>query len=162
MAQPRFLFICSYPAKSRDGAGAASGSTSASTLTSASASTSALALAAAASSTSEFEHVAWRLLGANNRELGRSPLWYPDLESCREAIRLLKRDIDGVTSAITAVTLPGGAWSWRLAVSGRPVAVAGRPYLRHRECAYNLSHFVAAVPTAQIADELCAPVPVRR
>jgi hypothetical protein len=158
MAQPRFLFICSYPAKSRDGGGAANGSTS----ISASISVSAAASAAAASSTSELEHVAWRLLGANNRELGRSPLWYPDLDSCREAVRLLKRDIDGVTSAITAVTLPGGAWSWRMAVSGRPVAVAGRPYHRHRECAYNLSHFVAAVPTAQIADELCAPVAVRR
>ena len=101
MAQPRFLFICSYPAKSRVGVGAASGSMTTLTSTSTSA-------AAAASATSELEHVAWRLLGANNRELGRSPLWYPDMDSCREAVRLLKREIDGVTSAITAVTLPGG------------------------------------------------------
>jgi len=141
MAQPRFLFICSYPEKGRDEGSRAH-------------------VPGAASS--EHEHVAWRLLGANNRELGRSPVWYPDLDSCLEAVRVLKREIGAVTSAITAGTLPGGAWSWRLAVSGHPVAVAGRPYHRHRECAYNLSHFVAAVPTAQVADEPCLPLAVRR
>ncbi len=135
MAGPRFLFVYSHTGKGR----------------------------ATAADVNEpaYEHVAWRLLGANNRELGRSPVWYPDLDSCREAVRVLKREIDGVTSAITAVALPGGAWSWRLAVSGQPVAVAGRPYHRHRECAYNLSHFVAAVPGAQIADEPLATA-VRR
>ena len=97
----------------------------------------------------------WRLLGGNNRELGRSPVWYPDVDSCREAVRSLKREIGGVTSAITAAARPGGAWSWRLAVSGTPVAVAGRHYHRQRECAYNLNHFVAAVPDAMIADEHC-------
>jgi hypothetical protein len=102
--------------------------------------------------------VTWRLLGANNRELGRSPAWYPDLDSCREAVRVLKREIGAVTPAIASAGVSAGAWSWRLAVGGRPVAVAGRPYHRHRECAYNLSHFVAAVPTALISDELCAPV----
>ena len=128
MAQPRFLFVCSHNGKNRT-----------------------VAVVAAA----QYDHVAWRLLGANNRELGRSPVWYPDLDSCREAVWALKREIGGVTSAITAVALPGGAWSWRMAANGRPVAVAGRPYHRHRECAYNLSHFVAAVPTAQISDEPC-------
>ena len=102
-----------------------------------------------------YDHVAWRLLGANNRELGRSAVWYPDVESCREAVRALKRQIGGVTPAIMSVPQPGGAWSWRLAVSGTPVAVAGRPYRRQRECAYNLNHFVAAVPDALITDEHC-------
>jgi hypothetical protein len=140
MAHPRFLFIFSNPDKDRDGRPRLPGS---------------------GPTSSEHEHVAWRLLGANNRELGRSPVWYPDLDSCLEAVRTLKREIGEVTPAITAGPLPGG-WSWRLAVSGQPVAVAGRPYHRHRECAYNLSHFVAAVPTAQIADEPCLPLAVRR
>jgi hypothetical protein len=105
----------------------------------------------------KYDHVGWRLLGGNNRELGRSPVWYPDVDACREAVRSLKREIGGVTSAITAAARPGGAWSWRLAVSGTPVAVAGRPYHRQRECAYNLNHFVAAVPYASIVDE-CATV----
>jgi hypothetical protein len=125
MVQPRFIFVCSQTAQGQ----------------------------AATANAAQYGHVVWRLLGANNRELGRSPLWYGDLDSCREAVRLLKREIDTVTSAITAVALPGGAWSWRLAANGRPIAIAGRPYHRQRECAYNLDHFVAAVPMARISDE---------
>jgi hypothetical protein len=105
--------------------------------------------------------VAWRLLGGNNRELGRSPVWYPDFDACREALLVLKREIDGITPVITSSGVAGGAWSWRLAVGGRPVAMAGRPYHRHRECTYNLNHFVAAVPTAPIPDEICAAAAVR-
>ncbi|HZU56328.1 MAG TPA: hypothetical protein VFA06_10705 [Actinocrinis sp.] len=99
--------------------------------------------------------VTWRLLGANNRELGRSPIWYPGWDSCLEAVHVLRRDIGAVASAITAVAAPGGVWSWQLTVGGKPVAVASRPYHRHRECTYNLSHFVAAVPAARIMTEPC-------
>jgi hypothetical protein len=127
MAGPRFQFVCSNSGR----------------------------LNAASTDELACERVAWRLLGGNNRELGRSALWYPDLDACLEAVRALKREIGGVTSAITSAGQSGGAWSWRLAVSGRPVAMAGRPYHRHRECAYNLSHFVAAVPAALVADEPC-------
>ncbi|HEV2342956.1 MAG TPA: hypothetical protein VGS97_02580 [Actinocrinis sp.] len=134
MAGPRFLFVCS------NGAGTHARS---------------VIVPNTLNPAQKSEHVAWRLLGANNRELGRSPIWYPDVESCREAVRVLKREIGGVTPAIMSVPQPGGAWSWRLAVSGTPVAVAGRPYHRQRECAYNLNHFVAAVPDALIADEPC-------
>ncbi len=150
MAGPRFQFVCSYAGKTRT----LSGTLSLSEL-------SGTAVTAAKSDGSPvrvhhvYDHVAWRLLGANNRELGRSPVWYPDVDSCREAVRALKREIGGVTPAIMSVALPGGAWSWRLAVSGTPVAMAGRHYHRQRECAYNLNHFVAAVPDARIADEHC-------
>lgn len=130
MAQARFLFVCSHARDSR----------------------------AVGDSDISHDHVAWRLLGANNRELGRSAVWYPDRDSCLEAVHSLQREIGAVTSAITAVANPGGAWSWQLAVRGRPVAVAGRPYHRHRECAYNLSHFVAAVPAAHISGGSCALV----
>ena len=135
MAGPRFLFICLYAGRI-------------------------VALPLHLNARTKYDKVAWRLLGANNRELGRSPVWYADVESCRDAVRVLKREIASVTPAMTTAGLPGGAWSWRLAVSGKPVAMAGRPYHRQRECAYNLSHFVAAVPYASIADE--PSVPVRR
>ena len=133
MAGARFLFVCSYAGKTAG-------------------------LPVHSDAPAKCDHVGWRLLGANNRELGRSPVWYPDVESCRDAVRTLKREIGAVTSAITANARPGGAWSWRLAVSGTPVAIAGRPYHRQRECAYNLNHFVAAVPGAAIADDPCAAV----
>ncbi|MER5464616.1 hypothetical protein ABT010_28790 [Streptomyces sp. NPDC002668] len=43
-----------------------------------------------------------------------------------------------------------GSWTWRVELEGRAVAVAGRAYQRHRECQYNLSQFLAAVPVAQL------------
>lgn len=128
MAGPRFLIICSH---ARDD------------------------LRAADASGGRHQVVTWRLLGANNRELGRSPIWFPGRDSCLESVHVLRRDIGDVSSAITAVDAPGGAWSWQLTVSGKPIAMAGRPYHRHRECTYNLSHFVAAVPAARIMAESC-------
>jgi hypothetical protein len=61
VAGPRFLFVCSQAGK-----------------------TIGLPLNSAQD---KYDRVGWRLLGANNRELGRSPVWYPDVESCREAAR---------------------------------------------------------------------------
>jgi hypothetical protein len=154
VAEPRFLFVCSYEGKTLS-------LSKAFTLSKALSLANAVGVSSApgrvVSARLNYDHVAWRLLGANNRELGRSPIWYPDVESCREAVRALKREIGGMTTAISSVGMPGGAWSWRLVVSGTAVAVAGRPYHRQRECAYNLSHFVAAVPDARIADEPCHP-----
>lgn len=146
MAEPRFLFVCSYEGKRLSLSKALSLSNTVGATS---------APGRLVSAQLNYDHVAWRLLGANNRELGRSPIWYPDIETCREAVRALKREIGGVTPAMSSVAMPGGAWSWRLVVGGTAVAVAGRPYHRQRECAYNLSHFVAAVPDARIADEPC-------
>jgi hypothetical protein len=97
--------------------------------------------------------VSWRLLGANNRELGRSPGTFPDLDSCQAALRDLVEGIAAATPSITSVRDRTGTWNWRLDLGGRAVAVAGRPYLRHRECTYNLAHFLAAVPAALVAEK---------
>jgi hypothetical protein len=156
MARPRFQFVCTIGGTVRADGSSAAGRTGVGIRLGAG-----IGFgdgAGAGNSADTGDQFAWRLLGANNRELGRSPVWYPDLAACREAVQLLKREIGAATSAITSTGTPG-AWSWRLAAAGRPVAMAGRPYHRHRECAYNLSHFLDAVPTALVADEpLCGPV----
>lgn len=90
----------------------------------------------------------WRLLGANNRELGRGPGPFPDLESCQAAVRELVTRIGSATPGIVGDPGHTGAWSWRLDLDGRAVAVSWRTYLRHRECAYSLAHFIDAVPNA--------------
>lgn len=95
--------------------------------------------------------VSWRLLGANNRELGRSAATFPDLDSCLAAVRELVDGIAAATPSISSVRERTGTWNWRLSLGDRAVAVAGRPYLRHRECTYNLAHFLAAVPEALVA-----------
>ena len=100
--------------------------------------------------------VRWRLLGANNRELGRGPGPFPDLESCQAAVRELVARVAAATPGIVGDAGHTGGWSWRLDLSGRAVAVSWRTYLRHRECAYSLAHFVDAVPHAVVAPTPCA------
>ncbi|HEV3173769.1 MAG TPA: hypothetical protein VGZ32_25690 [Actinocrinis sp.] len=100
--------------------------------------------------------VCWRLLGANNRELGRGPGQFSDLEGCQAAVRDLVARIAGATPGITSDSGHTGAWSWRLDLGGRAVAVSCRTYLRHRECTYSLAHFIGAVPEAVVATALSA------
>jgi hypothetical protein len=100
--------------------------------------------------------VRWRLLGANNRELGRGPGPFPELETCQAAVRELVARIAAATPCIVGDSDRTGAWSWRLDLNGRAVAVSWRTYLRHRECAYSLAHFIDAVPHAVVAPAPCA------
>jgi hypothetical protein len=94
--------------------------------------------------------VSWRLLGANNRELGRSAgtTGFPDVDSCRAAVRRLVDGLPGATASIVSAGAGAAAWTWRLEIGGRTVAAAGRSYLRNRECRYSLAHFLAAAPQA--------------
>jgi len=100
--------------------------------------------------------VRWRLLGANNRELGRGAGPFADLESCQAAVRDLVARVAGATPGIVGDADHTGAWSWRLDLDGHPVAVSWRTYLRHRECAYSLAHFIGAVPRAVVTSASCA------
>lgn len=95
--------------------------------------------------------VGWRLLGANNRELGRSALASPDAEAALGDIaraRRLAREGEGhiVHERRT------GHWAWHLDDEGEVVAVSGRGFRYERECRYNLEQFRAAAPTAPAAD----------
>ncbi len=94
--------------------------------------------------------VAWRLLGANNRELGRSGSTFADLTGCIASIGALKQALEDSTSLV-APDPSTGSWYWRLDFGGEPLAVAGRAYRRQRECVYSLEQFRAAAPDAQLA-----------
>lgn len=100
--------------------------------------------------------VGWRLLGANNRELGRSAGQFADLDSCQAAVHDLVARIASAVPGITSDSGHTGAWSWRLDLGGRAVAVSCRTYLRHRECTYSLAHFLGAAPEAVVATALSA------
>lgn len=90
---------------------------------------------------------AWRLVGANNRELGRSARPYADATTCRAAVTFLREHLDEADSLL-ANSSNTGLWIWRLNIGEQWMAVAGRSYLRRRECQYNLAQFVAEAPTA--------------
>jgi hypothetical protein len=95
--------------------------------------------------------VAWRLTGANHRELGRSSRVFPDLVLARADAQVLHDRIAVAEAEILALAHTG-TWCWRLTLEDVPVATSSRGYLRHRECAYNVSAFAAAAAIAELSD----------
>ena len=96
---------------------------------------------------------AWRLVGSNNRELGRSSHVYPDLTACKAAVTFLQAHIDE-TESLLATNNDTGLWLWRLNIGDQWMAAAGRSYQRRRECLYNVLRFVAAAPTAVLSSDV--------
>lgn len=112
----------------------------------------------------------WRMLGGNNRELGRGATVHVSERECLSAMARVQADAARSTSFIGL--RPTGLWWWQLELDGARVAVAGRSYQRQRECRYNLEQFLiswtaAIVPEpSEHADDEWHPggcvVPLRR
>ena len=101
--------------------------------------------------------VGWRLLGANNRELGRAALSYPDAEAALDAVATV-RLLASVGTAHLVHESTATPWVWHLEdAGGRLVATSGRGFRHERECRYNLDQFRAAAPTAPAADVAVPP-----
>ena len=88
----------------------------------------------------------WRLVGPNNREIGRSAQAYVDAAACRAGISFLRRQLDHVEPRVWCDE--SMRWLWRLELNGQPVAHSARAYMRRREAVFNLEQFLAAAPTA--------------
>jgi hypothetical protein len=88
----------------------------------------------------------WRLVGPNNRELGRSAQAYTDAAACRAGISFLRRQLDHLEARVWCDE--STRWLWRLDLNGTPVANSARAYMRRREAVFNLEQFLAAVPGA--------------
>ncbi len=99
----------------------------------------------------------WRLVGPNNRELGRAAQFFADERTCRQGVTALRRQYDQLQPTVWCDDT--GRWVWRLDIAQRPVAVAARAYLRQRESAFNLAQFLAAVPVARIPEPQAPPAP---
>jgi hypothetical protein len=91
--------------------------------------------------------VTWRLLGANNRELGRSARSYSDQATCWQAIERLKICLPAVEPRLSIIT-PRGNWGWQLLLEGEEWAVSARLFSRLRECRYSIDQFLDKVPDA--------------
>jgi hypothetical protein len=95
--------------------------------------------------------VAWRLTGANHRELGRSSRVFADLKAARtDAVVLHERVAEAQANILTVPHT--GTWGWRLRLDDLPVATSSRGYARHRECTYNVAAFMAAASIAELSD----------
>lgn len=95
---------------------------------------------------------AWRLIGGNNRNLGCAPGDFESVEASRAAVLLLKSRILDAVPVIT-IDPRSSEWNWRLEIDGETAARSARGYLRHRECLYNVSHFLGSVPVAALPGE---------
>lgn len=87
----------------------------------------------------------WRLLGGNNRELGRSARAFP-AESFFAEVERLQSLADQLSLVVTPT--PTGKWFWAANDHGARVAVSSRIYGRQREARYNAEQFLRALPLA--------------
>ena len=96
----------------------------------------------------EAEPIGWRLLATNNRDLGRSPVAYPDLTACRDAVLLLQKH----APVLRVVTVRSGpsSWNWRLFDGDRVVAVASRDYQRRIQADQAAAVALDLIPGAEL------------
>jgi hypothetical protein len=92
--------------------------------------------------------VGWRVLGANNRELGRGagPFWRTD--EAYKAVHDAQMVIDAMVTRFWADDL--GEWFWNISLDDERLAVSSRGYRRQRECIYSLEQFREHFPTARV------------
>ena len=83
--------------------------------------------------------VEWRLISANNRDLGRSAVPAGSLDACLMVVLDLRATIDRVPDELLAD--PWRRWRWRLLRDGTPIAVSSRSFLRQAECEATLTQF---------------------
>ena len=95
--------------------------------------------------------VGWRLLGANNRELGRAAASYVDAEAALESVTRV-RELATSGEAHIVHEPQTGLWAWHLEDEGALVANSGRGFRHERECRYNLEQFRDAAPSAPASD----------
>ena len=93
---------------------------------------------------------AWRLLGGNNRETGRSAGTFPDVPAARAAVAQFQRELDSYHSRLDR--LEHNQFTWLLLRGDTPVAASGRSYDRQVRCEQALSSFLRAIRTAPISD----------
>ncbi len=92
--------------------------------------------------------VTWRLLGGNNRDLGRAAAVFADVESCLDSVRLLQRSLV-VAVAVTSRSAREG-WTWRMQVGTVDLAVSSRSYQRRVQTEYAFEVFFNLVPGAEV------------
>jgi len=97
------------------------------------------------------EWYGWRLIGANNRELGRSAMTFLGYQSTRRAVSQLK---DGLGRLVPGSTNDPatGRWGWRLELDGTTVAISGRWYEREHDSRLGAAKFVTMSAEADLAD----------
>jgi hypothetical protein len=96
--------------------------------------------------------VRWRLLGGNNRELGRGLLAYPDAEQCRAGLARTILELPSLVPAVMRVD--HSHWGWRLRSGSLEIVGSGHPFDRRPRCEEACTRFVEMAPHASVRDVL--------
>lgn len=91
----------------------------------------------------------WRLLGANNRELGRGLRSMPVPDVGAE-IQLVLACAEQLLIVVRPTST--GNWLWRAHRNGVALAMSSRSYPRQRECHYSAMQFLRALPLADMSE----------
>jgi hypothetical protein len=92
--------------------------------------------------------VRWRLLGGNNRDLGRSVHEYDDAELAFIGLKEVIRELDSLRTRI--VPAHGNRWNWQLLLEGEPAVVAAHPFDRRIRCQMAAARFVEVAAFAEM------------
>jgi hypothetical protein len=94
--------------------------------------------------------VGWRLLGANNRELGRSVRVHADLDGLLSELAWLRVWLVGAEARLSSERGNRG-WVWRIATDdGDAVAISGRGFRSLQACERNAAGFLDAFARAPV------------
>ncbi len=94
--------------------------------------------------------VNWRLLGGNNRDLGRGFEPFPDAEACRLGIKNLLARLDQTETSL--LRTEASRWEWRLRQDGQVVARSGHTFDRRTRCEQASLLFLSLAPLAETTE----------
>lgn len=92
--------------------------------------------------------VRWRLLGGNNRPIGRSALDHPDVPECLAALTDLLDALATLTGRVERQ--PPNLWIWRLALDGEDLAYSAHPYDRQIRSQHAMAQFLTRAAVARV------------
>lgn len=92
--------------------------------------------------------VRWRVLSANNRDMGRCVLDYADEAACRKGISQFLGSLDALVCGL--VRAADNRWTFRLLQGDELVVTSGRGFDRRTRCELAASRFLELVPTAEM------------
>jgi hypothetical protein len=95
--------------------------------------------------------IRWRLLSANNRELGRGCEAYPTVENCLLAIKHLVAQLDELVAQTRR--REGNQWQWTLVAGSQPIVV-GHAYDRQVRSQEAATRFLRDARDARVGEHV--------
>ncbi len=97
------------------------------------------------------DRYSWRLITANNRDLGRGVASFVSYQLARRAVEQLRLAVRRLVQHSTNDPATG-RWGWRFDLDGVPVAASGRWYERDHDARLGAARFLALIPDAELTE----------